>query len=183
MFFYEYSKPFFGENSFPQGNRISPKNSFLFLGEIAMSSLNQVNLIGNLGRDPEVLKKSEQGDFVKVSLATTKRYRLKDGTIHQDTQWHNVYLSNGLGRIASEHLKKGVCIFISGELRTHVWQDKSGKSHVSTAIYARDLKFLSKKAQEKKEDDLPEPNEENSAYGKAMDQIREALGDHFHAAN
>jgi single-strand DNA-binding protein len=144
-----------------------------------MSSLNQVNLIGNLGRDPEVLKSSEQGDFVKLSLATTKRYRIKNGKIHEDTQWHAVYLSNGLGRIAATHLKKGARIFISGELRTHRWQNKSGKIHTSTAIYAKDLKFLNAKSSEKQESELPEPNEENSAYSKAMMQIREALDSHF----
>lgn len=148
-----------------------------------MSSLNQVNLIANVGRDPEVLKKSEQGAFVKLSLATSRRYRSKDGKIQEDTQWHSVYLSNGLGKIASEHLKKGAKIFITGELRTHGWTDKSGKSHFSTAIYAKDLKFLSVKPQEKKENDLPEPNEENDAYSKAMEQIRDALDGHFHKAN
>lgn len=147
-----------------------------------MSSLNQVNLIGNLGRDPEVLKTTEQGDFVRLSLATTKRYRSKDGKVQEDTQWHTLYLSNGLGRIASNHLKKGARIFISGELRTQEWQDKAGKKHFSTAVYVRELKFLSIKPQEKKEE-LPDSIEENAAYGKAMQQIREALGDHLHAAN
>ena len=77
-----------------------------------MSSLNQVNLIGMLGRDPEVLKSTEKGDFVRLSLATTKRYRIMEGKIQEDTQWHVVYVSNGLGRIAATHLKKGARIFV-----------------------------------------------------------------------
>lgn len=149
-----------------------------------MSSLNQVNLIGNLGRDPEVLKSSEKGDFVRLSLATTKRYRIKDGKVQEDTQWHTIYVSNGLGRIVATHLKKGARIFISGELRTHEWEDKSGKTHTSTAIYAKDIKFLNSKSSEKKGADLPiEPIEESNAYDKAMEQIREALGNHFNINN
>jgi single-strand DNA-binding protein len=145
-----------------------------------MSSLNQVNLIGNLGRDPEVLKSSEKGDFVRLSLATTKRYRIKEGKVQEDTQWHTIYASNGLGKIAATYLKKGARIFITGELRTHEWQEKSGKIHTSTAIYAKDIKFLSTKPPEKKDADLPiEPIEESGAYDKAMEQIREALGNHF----
>ena len=146
---------------------------------MSMSSLNQVNLIGKLGRDPEVLKQSEQGHFVKLSLATIKRYSVKNGYIEEDTQWHTVYVSNGLGRIASTHLKKGARIFISGELRTHQWQDKSGKLHISKAIFAKDLKFLSLKISEKKEVTLSESNEENNTYSKSMNEIREALEKHF----
>lgn len=149
-----------------------------------MSSLNQVNLIGNLGRDPEVLKSTEKGDFVKLSLATTKRYRIKEGKVHEDTQWHTIYVSNGLGRIASKHLSKGSRIYISGELRTHEWEDKSGKTHFSIAVYAKDIKFLSVKPIEKKENDLySDTIQENSAYDKAMQEIRDALGNHFHTAN
>jgi single-strand DNA-binding protein len=146
---------------------------FLIYGEIIMSSLNQVNLIGNLGRAPEVLKSTEQGDFVRLSLATTKKYRSKDGKIHEDTQWHTVYLSNGLGKVASSYLTKGARIYISGELRTREWQNKLGQTLFSTAVFARDLKFLSIKPQEKKE--FPDPVEDG-AYSKAIEEIRDALG-------
>jgi single-strand DNA-binding protein len=138
-----------------------------------MTFLNVVNLIGNLGRDPEVLKSTDQGDFVKLSLATTKKYRNKtSGQVIEDTQWHTVYLSNGMGRAASANLTKGAKIFISGELRTREWKDKDGKSHYSTAVYARDLKFLSAKPQGKK--DLPD-SVEDAGYTKAIEEIRDAL--------
>jgi single-strand DNA-binding protein len=138
-----------------------------------MTSLNQVNLIGNLGRDPEVLKSTEFGDFVRLSLVTAKKYRNKaSGEVLEDTQWHTVYLSNGLGRVASTYLTKGSKIFISGELRTSERKDKNGRTLYSTAVYARDLKFLSTKPKEKT--DFPDPVED-AAYTKAMEEIREVL--------
>src|SRR5579872_1523064 len=105
-----------------------------------MSHLNQVMLIGNLGKNPEVLKTTEQGDFVRLSLATTKRYKDKSGEKQSDTQWHVVYLSNRLGRLGSSYLNKGDKVFISGELRTREWFDDEGQRHFHTSVYARELK-------------------------------------------
>src|SRR5437773_2083356 len=110
-----------------------------------MSYLNQVLFIGNLGKNPEVLRSTEDGDFVRLSLATTKRYKNKLGEKHEDTQWHIVYLSNRLGKVASSYLKKGDKIFISGELRNHAWFDDKGERHFHISVYAKELKFLSVK--------------------------------------
>jgi len=161
---------------FPQRNSTFSQWNFYFQGKVTMSSLNQVNLIGNLGRDPQVLKSTPQGDFVRLTIATTKKYRTKDGQIQEETQWHTVYLSNALGNVASSYLKKGAKIFVSGELRTTVWNDKDDKSYHSTAIYARDVRFLSKKPPQAI-DDLSYSVEEK-AYGKAIQAIRETLMDH-----
>jgi single-strand DNA-binding protein len=154
---------------------VFPPKDFLIYGETIMSSLNQVNLIGNLGRDPDVLKSTENGDFVRLSIATTKKFRSKDGKVHEDTQWHTVYLSNGLGKVASTYLKKGARIYISGELRTREWKNKDGQTHLSTAVYARDLKFLSIKSPQEI-NELPDPSIEDGPYSKAIEEIRDALG-------
>src|SRR5579864_2407266 len=101
-----------------------------------MSSLNQVMLLGNLGKDPEVLKSSDNGSFVRLSLATSKKFKSKTGEVQEDIQWHTVYLSNGLGKLAAAHLKKGAKLFVLGELRTNDWKDKKEQIHRVTAIYA-----------------------------------------------
>lgn len=130
-----------------------------------MSHLNQVMLIGNLGKDPEILKTTEQGEFVRLSLATTKRFKDKNGEKQTDTQWHVVYLNNRLGKIGSCYLKKGDRVFISGELRTREWFDDQGERHFNTSIYAKELQFLSVK--------LPDEN------SNAMKEIRNALSKHL----
>jgi len=125
-----------------------------------MSYLNQVNLIGNLGKDPEVLISSEKGDFVKLSIAITKRYKNKLGEKVEDTQWHVVYLNNRLGSIGAMFLHKGDRIFISGELRTREWIDDEGIRHFSTSVYARDLRFLSTKSRDKNGNKLSQSDDQ-----------------------
>jgi single-strand DNA-binding protein len=143
-----------------------------------MSSVNVIMLLGNLGKDPEVLKSTDRGAFVRLSLATSKKFKLKTGEVQEDIQWHTVYLSNGLGKSAATYLKKGAKIFITGELRTNEWQDKEGKSHRSTAIYAKELKFLSTHSQ-KNDSMLSDSIEENHVHINAMQEISKTLNMNF----
>lgn len=138
-----------------------------------MSYLNNVILIGNLGKDPEVLRSSEQGDFVRLSLATTKKFKNKLGEMQEDTQWHVVYLNNRAGRAASTYCRKGDKIFVSGELRTREWFDDEGQRHFTTSVYAKDLRFLNTKPQ----NESPKSLHPNSSYTKAMETIRETLSE------
>jgi single-strand DNA-binding protein len=143
-----------------------------------MSSLNQTMLIGNLGKNPEVLKTTESGCFVRLSLATSKRFKTKSGEVQEDIQWHTVYLNNGLGKLAATYLKKGAKVFVSGELRTRDWQSKSGVTHRITAVYAKELKFLS--TQSKQEDPMSSNAiEENHTHINAMQEIGNILDESF----
>jgi single-strand DNA-binding protein len=113
-----------------------------------MLSLNQVMLIGYLGTDPNILTNTETEAFVKLSLATTKKYTHANGHLQQDTQWHTVYVSNALGKSVAAHLKKGAKIFVSGELKAHTWQSKDNQKHVTWGVYAKELMFLDTKPKE-----------------------------------
>lgn len=108
-----------------------------------MTSLNQTFLIGNIGQDPKVLKKSDKGTFVSFSLATNKEYTTRQGDIHQEVQWHQVRANNGLGTALAIHLKKGMRVFVKGELRYEEWTDKKGQAHRDTVIFAGQVDFLS----------------------------------------
>lgn len=140
-----------------------------------MSYLNNVTLIGNLGKDPEVIRTTEEGDFVRLSMATTKRYTTKQGERKVDTQWHVVYLNNRLGRVGASYLHKGDKVFVSGELRTREWFDDEGQRHFNTSVYAKDLRFISVKPQDVKNDE-PKSIQQQGHYTKAMEEIREVLG-------
>jgi single-strand DNA-binding protein len=141
-----------------------------FIGENSMSYLNQAMLIGNLGHDPEVLKNTEKSCFVRLSLATNKKYKDAKGEVVKITQWHTVYVSSGLGRFCASYLKKGAKVFVQGELRTNEWTDKNGQTRHTTAVYADTCRILVQKPQnedeavaeaeivdsaEEQEDDLP----------------------------
>jgi len=116
-----------------------------------MSYLNQVVLIGNLGKKPEVLKETKQGNFVRLQIATTKKYRNAKNQAVEDTQWHTVCLNNGVAKFAETYLKKGDKVLVIGELRTKKWQDKEGNTHYSTSVFGKECRSLSGKSKAKQE--------------------------------
>lgn len=114
-----------------------------------MLDLNEVKLIGNLGKDPEVLKTSESGCLVRISLATCKRYTNAKGKPVSATHWHTIFLRNELGKFAATHLKKGSRLFIAGELQTYESKDEAtAEPHYSTMVQAIKLELIAKPIKE-----------------------------------
>jgi len=110
---------------------------------MAAKSLNRVQLIGNLGKDPEI-KYTPQGTAVaKITIATNERFKDKSGEWQDRTEWHNVVLWQRLAEIAGEYLKKGGKVYIEGRLQTRSWDDKtSGQKKYMTEVVASDLILL-----------------------------------------
>lgn len=109
-----------------------------------MASLNEVNLIGNLGKAPE-LRYTSRGDAVcNLSLATTDTWKDKDGKKQEKTEWHRIVLYRGLAEIAERYLRQGSQVYIKGKLVTDKWQDKDGTDRYSTKIEATEMKMLGK---------------------------------------
>jgi single-strand DNA-binding protein len=110
---------------------------------MAGKSLNRVQLIGNLGKDPE-LKYTPQGTPVaKLTIATNERFKDKGGEWQDRTEWHNVVLWQRLAEIAGEYLKKGGKVYIEGRLQTRSWDDKqTGQKKYMTEVVASDLILL-----------------------------------------
>ena len=99
--------------------------------------LNRVQLIGNLGRDPEVRTMQNGGQVVTLSIATTESWKDdRSGERRERTEWHRVVIFNeGLGKIAERYLQKGAKIYLEGKLTTRKWQDQSGADRYSTEIH------------------------------------------------
>jgi single-strand DNA-binding protein len=153
-------------------------------GENTMSYLNSVTLIGNLGRDPEVLTNTEKSCFVRLNIATTKKYRNRAGEIIENTQWHTVYVNNGAARYAANFIKKGAKVLVEGELDTKIWQNKKGDAVYSTSVYARSIRTLIHKnfveeveAHEEgaSEAAINADSNNNSAYEEAMEYLEKKL--------
>ena len=113
-------------------------------------SINKVILIGNVGNDPEI-KSFQSGDrVVNFSLATTENWKDKQtGEQKSITEWHKITIFNtGLISIAEKLIKKGMKIYIEGQLQTRKWQDTSGTDKYSTEIvlkqYRGELDLLDK---------------------------------------
>lgn len=98
--------------------------------------LNKVQLIGNLGADPEVREFSNGGKVCNLRIATSERWKDKNtGEKKEKTEWHSVAIfQEGLVRVCEQYLKKGSKVYIEGKLQTRKWQDQSGQDRYSTEI-------------------------------------------------
>lgn len=98
--------------------------------------LNQVQLIGNLGADPEIRRKQDGSPIANLRIATSESWRDRNtGEKKERTEWHSVVIfSEGLAKVAEQYLKKGMSVFIQGQLATRKWQDQSGNDRWSTEI-------------------------------------------------
>ena len=115
-------------------------------------SLNKVMLIGNVGSDPEVryLENNPQnpGNNVKVAtvrLATTERYRDRNGEQRENTEWHSVVLWRNNADVAEKYVHKGSQIYVEGKLRTRQWTDQTGNKRYTTEVVADTLQLLGKR--------------------------------------
>ena len=98
--------------------------------------LNKVQLIGNLGADPEVREFSNGGKVCNLRLATTEKWKDKNtGEKKEKTEWHSVAIfQDGLVRVCEQYLKKGSKVYIEGKMQTRKWQDQSGNDRYSTEV-------------------------------------------------
>ena len=101
-----------------------------------MSSLNKVCLLGRLGQDPEAITTNAGGKIVKLSIATSEKWKDKGtGEKRERTEWHNVVIFHeGIGNIAEQYLNKGSQVYIEGKMQTRKWEDKEGKDRWTTEV-------------------------------------------------
>lgn len=100
-----------------------------------MQIRNSVQLIGNLGNDPEQYNSKEGNPFVKFSLATNDYYKDKDGNRQTRTEWHTVLAFGKKAEYVMESLKKGSQVAINGVLRYRTWTDKHEQKRTDANIY------------------------------------------------
>ncbi|WP_051953837.1 single-stranded DNA-binding protein [Xenophilus azovorans] len=130
-----------------------------------MFSKNYVELIGNLGRDPEIKSFPDGGRVANARLATTARWKDREsGERREHTEWHNlVFRGDGLVRIVEDYVRKGAFVLVEGHLRTRRWQDKDGQDRYVTEVYVDKIGLLDKAESEagpgggasERDDDMP----------------------------
>jgi len=109
--------------------------------------LNKAILIGNLGADPETRYMQDGTCVCNIRLATTERFKDRNGERQERTEWHRVVLWGKLGEIANQYLHKGSQVYIEGRIETRKWQDRDGNDRYSTDIRAREMKMLGGKGE------------------------------------
>lgn len=126
-------------------------------------SLNRVQLIGNLTRDPE-LRYTPQGTAVcTFGLATNRSWVTDSGEKKEDTEFHRIVSWNKLAELCSQLLTKGRKVYIEGRLSTRNWTGQDGRERTTTEIVISDMLLLDSKRTVEKEEDLEEQLEKSDA--------------------
>lgn len=114
--------------------------------------LNKVQIIGNLGRDPEVRATQNGGTIATLSVATSESWTDKQsGERIERTEWHRVAILNndGLCKVVERYLTKGAKVYVEGQLKTRKWTDNTGVDRYVTEIHLTQfngtLTFLDRK--------------------------------------
>lgn len=108
-----------------------------------MSSYNSITVVGNLGRDPEQ-RSIGDGDRSVTSfpVATSRKYKTRDGDQKEDTQWHSVQVWGPQGENCAKYLTKGSLVLVSGEMRYRKYTGKDDVERISAEISADKVQFL-----------------------------------------
>ena len=111
-----------------------------------MSTLrNKVQLIGHLGKNPEIIKLDSGKKVAKFSIATNDSYKNAQGEKIQNTEWHNVVAWNKTADIIEKYLEKGSEVAIDGKLTSRSYDDKDGNKRYITEVLCNELLMLGSK--------------------------------------
>lgn len=107
-----------------------------------MASVNKVILIGNLGADPELRYTPSGSAVANFNVATTDRWRDKDGQMQERTEWHRVIFWSRQAEIAKEYLRKGSSVYVEGRIQNRSYEDKEGIKRYVTEIVGQRMQLL-----------------------------------------
>ena len=107
-----------------------------------MASLNKVQIIGNLGADPEMRFTTNGQAVANISVACNRKWTDHDGQQQEDTEWVRVICWAKTAENVSQYLTKGSQVYVEGRLQTRKWQDKSGADRYTTEVVAWQVLFL-----------------------------------------
>jgi single-strand DNA-binding protein len=128
-----------------------------------MAGVNKVILIGNLGRDPEIMTFENGVKKASFSMATTESYKDKDGNWVDVTDWHNIVLWRWL---AERNLIKGDQVYIEGKIKTRSYDDKDGnKRYITEVVADKVLKLSGRREQSGPLPEAPPESNQNQYSG------------------
>lgn len=107
-----------------------------------MASLNRVQLIGNVGKDPEGRYTNSGKLFTSMNIAVNSSYKGSDGEKKTDTEWVNLEAWGKLAEIIQQYVKKGSPIYVEGRLKTDKFEDKNGETKYFTKVILSSMQLL-----------------------------------------
>lgn len=139
-----------------------------------MRGVNKAIIIGTLGADPEVKQFSNGGSITNISVATSEQWTDKQsGEKREATEWHRISLSNRLGEIAAQYLRKGSKVYIEGKISTRKYQAQDGTDRYATEIKAFSMQMLDSAngGQQQSNQGYQQPTQNNQAPNPYAQQV------------
>ena len=129
-----------------------------------MSSLNKVQIIGRLGKDPELRHFQDGTAVANLSVATSEKWKDKQtGEQKEATEWHRVVLTARLAEIAGQYLRKGSLAYFEGKLQTRKYTDQQGVERYQTEIRCDQMRLLSGRDDQQQGGGAPAPQQRQAA--------------------
>ena len=123
-----------------------------------MASLNKVTLIGNTGKDPEIKTFASGNKVANITLATSERYKDRNGEQKEETEWHSVQAFGKLADVVERFVHKGSLLYLDGKIRTRSYE-ADGRTMYRTEILADHIQMLDRRENRPAlgpDEDLPE---------------------------
>lgn len=124
-----------------------------------MASLNRVQLIGRLGKDPESRKTPKGTEYTTFSLAVDRKWKDKKDELHREADWFNIEAWGKLGEICQKYLEKGKLVYLEGRLRTRKYEHEGTTRYFTTVVLGA-IQMLDRKAKETVLEEVEESEEE-----------------------
>lgn len=122
-------------------------------------SVNKIILIGRVGKDPDVRTLQDGNIVANFTLATSERYKDRNGEIKESTEWHSVACWRGCAELAQKYVRKGRQLYVEGKIHNSEFTDRDNVKRTRTEIIAETLDFIGPKPQSQQRqddyDDLP----------------------------
>jgi single-strand DNA-binding protein len=110
-----------------------------------MRGLNKVQIIGNLGRDPEMRYTPNGKPVTSFTVAVSRSWLKPEGERVEKTEWFNIVAWERLAEICNQYLVKGSAVYVEGRLETRSWEAENGQKHFRTEIIANEVIILDKR--------------------------------------
>lgn len=107
--------------------------------------MNTVHLIGNLGADPEVRTMPSGESVANLRVATTEKWKNKDGVTQERTDWHTISFFGRRADVAGQYASKGDTIAVTGKLQYRKWEAQDGSERISAEIRGDSIELLGRR--------------------------------------
>lgn len=141
-------------------------------------SLNRVQLIGNLTRDPELRYTPSGSPVCSFSIATNRTWTTDDGQKHEEADFHRIVAWRKLAEICSQFLVKGRKVYVEGRLSTRNWTTQDGQNRSTTEVIIDDMILLDSKRQGEETKTTTETQKTDNHEGKAEEEPEETKVKH-----